>query len=79
MTSRYLNPRELAQLNPAERAAYESSLKVYRDMYSVVEAAHAEGRQAEKEHTARQLKAKGFDISLISDISGLNENEIDGL
>lgn len=90
---------ELAHLTEAERAAYEESLKHYRDMINVVDTArmegkaegHAEGKEegrAEgrveglvegKRQTAREMKADGMPVNVISKYTGLSFEEIDSL
>jgi len=79
---------ELAHLSENERAAYEHSLKIYRDniniLNSTAEKAKAEGKaegfiegelnRAKK--TALQMLADGEPISKISLYTGLSEAEI---
>jgi predicted transposase/invertase (TIGR01784 family) len=79
---------ELAHLNEEERAAYETSLKYYRDMINVIDTAReealaegkaegkAEGELIALQKTAMQMIAKGFEIGLISELTGLSEDEI---
>lgn len=73
---------ELAHLTENERSAYENSLKIYRDNINVLETtrevAWAGGKVEEKE-TAKRMLAKGFEISLISELTGLSEDEIQKL
>ena len=66
-----------------ERMNYEESLKDYRDMYSVMktqlEKGRAEGFEEANLANARKMKAKGFAIADISDITGLPIEEIETL
>jgi len=71
---------ELAHMNKEEQHLYEDSLKVYRDLKGVLEAALLEGEQKgrleEKIQMARQLKRLGVPIPIIMQASGLLESEI---
>ena len=72
---------EIAKFTPDERHKYEESLKSYRDLKNVVDTSFdegkAEGKAEGKVEVARQMKAKGMDISLISELTGLTEEEIE--
>jgi predicted transposase/invertase (TIGR01784 family) len=78
---------ELAHLTETERAAYEESLKHYRDMINVVDTArmegHAEGREEGliegKRQTAREMKADGMPVQVIAKYTGLSVAEIESL
>ena len=70
---------ELAHLTEEERAAYDTSLKYYRDMINVIDTALSDGELKAYIETAKLMKAKGFAISLISELTGLSEEEIDQL
>ena len=67
--------------------AYEESLKVYRDNYSVIETAKREGRQegvlegASKREIeiARELKRNGLSADLIEKTTGLTKEQIEKL
>lgn len=48
----------IAKFEPAERQAYESSLKYYRDLKNVIDTAHDEGREEGFEEGARQTELK---------------------
>lgn len=67
---------ELANLGQADLDKYENSLKVYRDLKGVIDTAFDEGKIEGKIETAKQLKALGVDIKIISISTGLSEDEI---
>lgn len=56
---------------------YEESLKYYRDLKNVVDTSFDEGKAERNIEIARQMKAKGMDSNLISEITGLPINEIE--
>ena len=82
---------ELAHLTETERAAYEESLKHYRDMINVVDTArmegeakgHAEGKAEGliegKRQTAQEMKADGMPVQVIAKYTGLSVAEIESL
>jgi predicted transposase/invertase (TIGR01784 family) len=82
---------ELAHLTETERAAYEESLKHYRDMINVVDTArmesHAEGKAEGREEgliegkrqTAREMKVDGMPVQVIAKYTGLSIAEIESL
>lgn len=70
---------ELARLGPAELDRYESSLKVYRDLKSVVDTAFGEGKAEGILEVAQRMKAKGFPTSDIAETTGLSHKQIDAL
>ena len=82
---------EIARFTPDESRIYEESLKHYRDMRNVINSAErrgkaegreegrAEGRKEAKFEGARKMKAKGYPIEDIADITGLTAEEIDAL
>lgn len=82
---------ELAHLSENERAAYEHSLKIYRDnintLNSTAEKAKAEGKAEGliegklkgKREMAIQMKADGMPVNKISLYTGLSEEEIENL
>lgn len=83
---------EIAKYTPQERMDYEESLKNFRDWYSVITTAekkgkaegHAEGMQKGKAEgraegilsTALKLKQMGMTAQMISEATGLSEEEI---
>jgi predicted transposase/invertase (TIGR01784 family) len=66
---------EIAKLNSEDMEAYEESLKVYRDNYSVIETAKREG----KIEVARELKKNGLSTDLIVKTTGLRKEDIEKL
>lgn len=82
---------EIAKFSPAERDAYEDSLKYYRDIKNVVDTSREEGIaegieqgieqgiiQRNRE-IARKLKEKGMSTSEIAELTGLDTAEINKL
>lgn len=69
----------LANLTPEEHERYEASLKVYRDLDNVVDSAYSRGKVENSRDIAKQMKAKGFAVALVSELTGLSEEEIEKL
>ena len=72
---RLFNEAEIAKLKPEDMKAYEESLKVYRDNYSIIETA-ANKKAIE---IARKLKLRSIDIEIIVDTTGLTKEQIEKL
>jgi len=78
---------EIARFTPAEKEAYEESLKYYRDLKNVVDTSWEEGRAEGKEEgieegirrVAQQMKAAGESVETIMRFTGLSRGEIEGL
>jgi predicted transposase/invertase (TIGR01784 family) len=78
---------EIARFTPAEKEAYEESLKYYRDLKNVVDTSWEEGRVEGKaegleegvRQVARQMKAEREPIENIMRFTGLSRGEIEGL
>lgn len=78
---------EIASFNQSQLDDYEENLKVYRDMHAVLETAKNEGRaegraEGAMEHaisTARRMLAKGMDVSVIAELTGLSPEAIEAL
>ena len=78
---------EIAKLKPEDMKAYEESLKVYRDNYSMIETAKNEGRQEGRQEgknetkveTAIAMKKEGLSTDLIYKITGLPKEQIEKL
>jgi predicted transposase/invertase (TIGR01784 family) len=78
---------QIAKFNKSELEQYEESLKVYRDMHSVVETAFDEGKIEGKIEGARlkvievakKLIKKGLDDEFISEATGLSVEEVNDL
>ncbi len=77
---RLFKEAEIATFTPEELRAYEDSLKAYRDIKNSIDTAKREGRAeglAEgRREIARKMKAKGFPVSEISEMTGLHEEEV---
>lgn len=73
----------VAGLSAKDRAAYDHSLKVYRDNYAIAETERAEGRvegiAIGIENVARNMKNSGFDVATISKVTGLDRDKITAL
>ena len=85
--TRLFEQAEIARFTPDESRIYEESLKQYRDMHNVVNSAERRGREEGREEgrveanrkNARKMKAKGYPITEIADITGLSPEEIEAL
>ncbi|MDY4175419.1 MAG: PD-(D/E)XK nuclease family transposase, partial [Bacteroidales bacterium] len=85
----------VANLQQREKEQYEESLKAYLDWYNVLNSAKnagvregeakgraeglAEGAKKQAIETARNAKALGLPVETIAQLSGLSEDEINGL
>ena len=85
-------PLEIARYTPKERQDYEDSLKVYCDLKNVLDTAElkglrkgvaqgraqgrAEGRAEGVASVARSMKAKGMDAATISELTGIDIDEV---
>ena len=75
---------EIAQFTPKELREYEDSVKAYRDIKNSIDTALMQGRKegmekgVKKGHTdvAKAMLERGMDVKLISELSGLTEEEI---
>ena len=80
---RLFKEAEIATFTPEELRAYEDSLKAYRDIKNSIDSAKreglAEGLAEGRREIARKMKAKGFPVSEISEMTGLHEEEIRSL
>ena len=82
--NRLFEQAEIARFSKNELFDYEESLKVYRDLFNVVDTAEgkgyakgkAEGILKNKLEMAVRMKKEGLDSSLISKITGLSIEEI---
>ena len=78
---------EIAYFTPEERWAYEESVKIFRDNTNVANFAVEEaekkgeikGQAKEKRANAKKMKAKGYPIDDIFEITGLTKEEIEKL
>lgn len=88
---RVFEQAEIARFTPDESRIYEESLKHYRDLRNVIKSAErrghreglaegrAEGRAEGLRDNARRMKAKGYAVEEIADITGLATNDIESL
>ena len=90
--TRLFEQAEIARYTPEERLDYEDSLKVYRDLKNVLDTAElkglrkgiaqgraqgrAEGRAEGLASVARSVKAKGMDAATISELTGIDIDEV---
>ena len=74
---------EVSKLSKDDRLAYDHALKRYRDtinaMYGAEEKGRAEGERKKAIESARKMKAKGYPVSDIAEITGLTVEDINGL
>lgn len=84
---KFLDTAEIARFTPEERWAYEESVKVWRDNTNVANFAVSEAEKKGKAigeakksiEIAQRLKAKGYSIEDITDITGLTQEQIEKL
>lgn len=69
---RLFEAAEVAKFSPAEREAYEESLKYYRDIKNVVATSIETGIK----RVAKTMKSKGMSNTDISEMTGLSDSEI---
>jgi predicted transposase/invertase (TIGR01784 family) len=66
---------EIAKYSPAEAAAYEDSLKIYRDLKNVIDTAFdegkAEGIEEGKLEVAQRLVESGMSVEQAASIAGV--------
>ncbi len=70
---------EIARFDEKERREYQESVKDYWDYYSTMKTAHKKGKAEGHMEDARRMKAKGFAIEDIVEITGLTPEEIEAL
>ena len=68
---------ELAKFDQTELANYENSLKIYRDLKSVIDTAYDEGKLEGKLEMARTMKLEKEPIDKIIRYTGLTKEQID--
>ncbi|MEK6481962.1 Rpn family recombination-promoting nuclease/putative transposase [Catalinimonas sp. 4WD22] len=73
------NEAEIAKLKPEDMKAYEESLKVYRDNYSVIETGKKEGAIEREIEIAKEMKKDNHPIELIIKYTGLTKAQIEKL
>ncbi len=62
---------EIAKYSPAEAAAYEESLKIYRDLKNVIDTAYDEGKAEGKLEVAQRLVEIGMGAEQAAEIAGV--------
>ena len=62
---------EIAKYSPAEAAAYEDSLKVYRDLKNVIDTAYDEGKAEGKLEVAQRLVESGMSVEQAAEMAGV--------
>ena len=78
---------EIAKLKPDEYKQYEASVNAYRDIFNIkntyfekgIKAGIEKGIEKGKIEDAIKMLKKGFEISVISEITGLTKKEINEL
>ena len=70
---------EVGKFNREEMAQYEQSLKYYRDLKNVIDTSFMDGQVEERLKIARNALAKGLLPSVIAELTGLSETEIEAL
>lgn len=70
---------ELAKFDQHELDSYENSLKIYRDLKSVIDTAFDEGVLEVVLKVAKALKQSGVSADIISQSTGLSGEEINKL
>ena len=70
---------EIGNFTPEERAQYEGSLMVYRDLNNVIETAEEKGDKKRALSVARNALEEKLPIKLIAKLTGLSEIEIEAL
>ena len=80
MFNKLLDAAEIGKFDREEMAAYENSLKHYRDMRNVIDTAElkgeTKGRAEGKQEVAQAMLAEGYPPSVIAKLTGLAEEEI---
>ena len=62
---------EIAKYSPAEAAAYEDSLKIYRDLKNVIDTAYDEGKAEGKLEVAQRLVESGMSAEQAAEMAGV--------
>lgn len=70
---------ELSHLDSEERRRYFNSLNKYRTNLSVMQNERIEGREEKALEIAKNAKAMGLDVSVISKLTGLSIEEIENI
>lgn len=74
---------ELAHLSPRQYDAYQKSLLEYAEVKNVSDTSFEEGivkgKTEEKHQIARNMLAKGFELTMVSELTGLTLAEVNAL
>ena len=70
---------ELAKFDQTELASYENSLKIYRDLKSVIDTAFDEGKIEKSFEMARLMKTANEPMDKIIKYTGLSKDELENL
>lgn len=70
---------EIAKLDKDEFRKYQESLNAYRDIKNSVDTAWEEGKIEGKIEIVKEMLAKGLEISLIIELTGLTKEKIEAL
>ncbi len=74
---------EISKLKPDEYKQYEASVNAYRDIFNIkntyLDKGRIEGKIEGKVEVAKKMLAKGIEISIIMELTGLTEQEINQL
>ena len=68
---------EIANFSKQEKYQYEESLKYYRDLKNVIDTGKEEARLEEKYKIAAKALGEGFDVELVSTLTGLSIQEVE--
>ena len=67
----------IANFDEKQLFEYEESLKHYRDLKGVIDTSFEDGEMRKAKEIAAKLKAKGIDIDIIIETTGLSKEEIE--
>ncbi|MEA5141355.1 Rpn family recombination-promoting nuclease/putative transposase [Arcicella rigui] len=70
---------EIAKFTPEQILSYEDSLKYYRDLKNSLDTAREEGEAEGIQKVARNMLSLGLSVKMISQATGLSEEEINRL
>lgn len=73
------NLAKLANMSYEDRHTYELSLKYYRDFINVMDTAKKDAREEAEMNMAIKMKAKGYDLTEIMELTGLTLEIIERL
>lgn len=70
---------EIAKYSEEEQHDYEQSLKIYRDLKSVIDTAFDDGQTQRTLEIGKKLKDRGMDTDFIIETTGLTKEKIEKL